>query len=324
MSVPELRRKRKLAVVVLAAAALVVSAAASLAASSPVPVKATPRNEISPAAGNDWFAWSKSRGTRESPFDVYAQQTGYAAFKVNPKGTQAYTGGIDGTTLLYQLIRGRTGARSDLRLYDLATRRQPPMPAGVNSSQWECCGTISAGWILYSRGESYSRDTQLILLRNLTTGEQRVLDALRNRKGLTSAGQLNGNFAVWRRCNPHPRCQTFRYDLATASATALPTAPGKVVYAPSVNEYGTAYYVQSDPGCGKAVQLVKQPLDGGAEVIASIPPGRDIDVTYAHHVIESPPEGVRRTRVYYDLLRCKTHKWDIYSVDDTEALPPPP
>lgn len=324
MSVTQQRRKRNFAAAALAAAGLAVTSAVAIGASTPVPVKASPRNEVAPAAGGDWFAWSRSRNKRESPFDVFAQQSGRTAFKVNAKGTQAFTGGIDGTTLVYQLLRGRLGARSDLRLYDLATRRQLPMPAGVNSSRWECCGTISGGWIFYSRGQAYSRDTQLILLRNLTTGEQRVLDTIRNRRGVTSAGQLNGNFAVWRRCNPHPKCQIFRYDLANASATALPTAPGKVVYSPSVNEYGTVYYVQSNRGCGKSVQLVRQPVDGGAQVILSLPAGRDIDVTYASRVTPSPPGRVRTTRVYYDLLRCKPRKSDIYSVDDTESIPPPP
>jgi len=324
VSVTQQRPKRNFAVVVLAAAGLAVTATVAIGSSAPAPVKASSRNEVAPAAGGDWFAWSRSRGKRESPFDVFAQQTGHAAFKVNPKGTQAFTGGIDGTTLVYQLLSGRLGARSDLRLYDLTTRRQLPMPAGVNSSKWECCGTIAGGWILYSRGQAYSRDAQLILLRNLTTGEQRVLDAIRNRHGVTSAGQLNGNFAVWRRCNPHPKCEIFRYDLASASATALPSAPGKVVYGPSVNANGTVYYVQSNRGCGKSVQLVKQPVNGGAQVVLSIPAGRDIDVTYADHVATPPPPRVQTTRVYYDLLRCKPRRWDIYRVDDTESIPPPP
>ena len=129
MSVTQQRRKRNFAVVALAAAGLAVTTSVAIGASAPVAVKATPRTEVAPAASGDWFAWSRSRAKRESPFDVYAQQTGHAAFKVNPKRTQAFTGGIDGTTLVYQLIRGRRGESSDLRLYNLATRRQLPMPA---------------------------------------------------------------------------------------------------------------------------------------------------------------------------------------------------
>ena len=56
--------------------------------------------------------WSKSRAKQTSPFDLFAQQTGHKAFKVNPKNTQAYAGGIDRTTLVYQLIRGAPPART--------------------------------------------------------------------------------------------------------------------------------------------------------------------------------------------------------------------
>ena len=98
----------------LAALGIAITAAAVTA---PAPVKAGPRNEVGPAASDDWLAWSKSRKPNTSPFDLYAQQAGRAAFKVNPKRTQAYAGGIDGTTLVYQLIRGNLADRSDLRLY---------------------------------------------------------------------------------------------------------------------------------------------------------------------------------------------------------------
>ncbi|HEY7147835.1 MAG TPA: hypothetical protein VH420_00170 [Gaiellaceae bacterium] len=324
MSVTQPRRNRTFLLTAVAALAVAFTAAA---ATAPAPVKIGPRNEVGPAASDDWFAWSKSREKQTSPFDLYAQQTGHKAFRVNPKNTQAYAGGIDGATLVYQLIRGSFADSSDLRLYDLTTRHLQAMPAGVNTPKWECCATISGGWLLYSRGQAYSPDRQLVLLRNLETGEQRVLDQLKNRNGLVSAGQLNGTFAVWAKCNPYPRCQIMRYDLASASTTALPSAAGKVVYSPSVNELGTVYYGQSKKGCGKSVQLVKQKLTGPPEVIARLPQGRDLDVSFAHRILTKPPGDVITTRVYYDSVRCRTHSWNIYSVDDSERIPlpsPPP
>ncbi len=281
------------------------------------------RNEVGPAASGDWFAWSKSRQRRTSPFDLFAQHARNRAFKVNPKGTQAYAGGIEGTTLVYQLLRGRFVIQSDLRLFDLGTRRRVAVPAGVNTASWECCGTISGNLLLFSRGHSYSRDAQLILLRNLVTGELRVLDRLRNRKGLLSAGQLNGTFAVWTRCNPYPRCQIIRYDVATAAATPLPIAAGKVAYSPAVNPLGTAYYLRSSKGCGKSVELVKQSLTGAPEVLTAFPKGRDGDITYADTVLPRPPVGAATTHVYFDRTACSKKTWDIYRVDDLETLPPP-
>jgi hypothetical protein len=319
MSVPRMRRKPAL----FAAATFgVLATALAIGATAPVPVKATARNEASPAAGGDWFVWARSRERQASPLDLYAQRSGAKPFKVNRKGTQAYAGGIDGTTLVYQVIRGQLAAHSDLRLFDLATRRHKRIPRGIDTNAWECCGTISSDWLLFSRGHTYSSDRQLVLLRNLVTGEQRVLDMLRNRKGLVSAGQLNGTFAVWERCNPFPRCQLFRYDLATGSATALPVAAGKIPYAPSVNQHGTTYYMQSNKGCGKSVQLMKQGLVGSPVLLTSLPLGRDADVTYAHSATTKPPSELVRTRIYYDQVSCgKKRKWDIFRVDDTERLP---
>ena len=320
MSVPGKRRNA----VLLAATVSGIAAAIATSATAPVPVKATARSESTPAAGDDWFVWARSRERQPSPVDVYAQREGGKPFKVNRKGTQAYAGGIDGTTLVYQVIRGQLAAHSDLRLFDLATRRHLRIPRGIDTNAWECCGTISGDWLLFSRGHNYSPDRQLVLLRNLRTGEQRVLDTLRNRKGLVSAGQLKGTFAVWARCDPYPRCQIFRYDIATGSATALPVPAGKIPYAPAVNEHGTAYYMQSNRGCGKSVQLMKQRIEGPPELLASLPQGRDVEVAYAHVVSSKPPRETVTTRIYYDQVRCaQRSKWDIYRVDDTERLPRP-
>ena len=314
---------RKL-VLLTAIAAGAIAAAVALAVSTPAPVKTTRHNEVGPSAGGDWLAWSRSRERGTSPYDLFAQHGTDPAFKVNRKDTQAYGGGIDGTRLLYQLIRGQFATLSDLRLFDLQTRRLKPLPTGVNTKNWECCGTISGDWILFSRGRAYGTAPQLILLRNLVTGEQRVLDRLRNKNGLVTAGQINGNYAVWARCDPYPQCVVFRYDLATASATALPTLPAKVPYSPSVNQYGTVYYLRSTRGCGKSVEIVKQALVGLPEVLASLPQGRDVDVSYAYAVPPVPPSTAVTTHVYYDYVLCRKQTWDIYRVDDSGVSSPPP
>jgi hypothetical protein len=320
MSVPEARRKSQLLVGILLAGSLL--AAGAVGGEAPLPVKATAKSEVGPAASDDWFVWSRSRERDVSPFDLYAQRRGGRAFRVNKRG-QAYGGGIAGNRLLFQLLRGHIFIQSDLRLYDLAARRQLRLPTGVNTKGWECCGTISGDWILFSRGRGYSRERQLVLLRNLVTGEQRTLDTLRNSNGLLSAGQLNGTFAVWARCDPYPRCVVIRYDIATGLATPLATATGKVAYSPSVGPSGTAYYVRSNKGCGKSVELVKQTLIGPPEVLAALPAGRDVDITYANTVAPKPPGEVITTEVYFDRTICRKKTWDIYRVDDVQRAPPP-
>jgi hypothetical protein len=312
-------RGARVTVVVLVAG--LVGVAASTAA-APIAVKTSKRNETAPAAGGEWFAWSKSRANSGSPSDVWAQHLSEPAFKVNPRNTQAFTGGISGTRLVYQLlIRGGAGG-SDLRLYDLLTRRHVPMPAGVNTNRWECCPTISDDWLLFSRGLTFSRALQQIVLRNLGTGEERVLDRLANRKGSLIAGQISGNYAVWTKCNPYPRCQIVRYDVGARGATKLFVPAGKVVYSPSVTTLGTTYYGRSNVGCGKAVELVKERLFGDPEVLVRLPAGEDLDVTSAIVQLGQPAD-VTMSKVYYDRVVCKRRGWDIYAVNDFEIGPPP-
>jgi hypothetical protein len=315
-----MRRRPRIALVAVAAALVAVAAAA--AAGPPVAVKASKRNETAPAAGGEWFAWSKSRANYGSPSDVWAQHLSEPSFKVNSRNTQAYTGGIDGTRLVYQVLFRNGAGGSDLRLYDLQTRRHTPLPAGVNTSRWECCPTISGDWLLFNRGVAYSRNLQTIVLRNLVTGEERMLDRLVNRNGLLAAGQISGNFAVWGKCNPYPRCQIVRYDVAAGGATVLAMPPGKVVYSPSVTALGTAYYGRSNVGCGKAVELLKEPLVGVPEVLVKLPAGQDLDVTSAI-VQVGQPSDVTISKVYYDRIVCKRRAWDIFAVSDLERGPPP-
>jgi hypothetical protein len=306
------RRVRQFIPALLVAAFLVSAAGAATGAEA---VKTTKKNEVGPAASGDWLAWSASRQREVSPFDLYARRGSGHTFKVNPYGTQAYAGGISGTKLLYQLIRGPFALRSDLRIYDLAKRSHGRLPRGVNTDRWECCGTIAGDWILYSRGRTFTGSTQLVLLRNLVTGEQRVLDTLRNKKGLLSAGQIHGSFAVWTKCDPYPQCRIIRYEVTSATATSLEIVPGKVAYAPSIGPTGTVYYVRSNRGCGKHVELVKNAVEGGAEVIYSFPAGQDVDVTYAgdRGGAAAPP---LITPVYFDRELCRKHTWDIFRVTD--------
>src|SRR5438876_11308133 len=86
----------------LAVAAMI--AVTASAATAPVPVKATSRNEVTPAAGSGYLAWAQSRRRHAHVYDVWAQIGTGAPFKVNAPETIAYGGGIDGTRLVYQQV----------------------------------------------------------------------------------------------------------------------------------------------------------------------------------------------------------------------------
>jgi hypothetical protein len=294
--------------------------ATASATTAPVPVKTSTRNENTPAADGVYLSWAKSRRGHPHVFDAWAQAEGSAPFKVNAPGTSGWSGGIDGTRLVYQQLRKRN---SDIRFFDLATRRRSNPPAGVNTKRWEWRPTISGNWLLYGRGVVFGT-SQFVILRNIVTGEQRVLDALQSKSGFLQAGQVAGNYAVWLKCTSRTTCKVFRYEIVSGTATQMP-ATGQVLYAPSVTPAGTTYYGRSGPACGASAQLVKTTIDGATVVLSSFPSGQDFSVTYADLVLTvppSPPTPITTTRIYFDRAICSSNRSDIYSVTDDERIPP--
>src|ERR1700693_5038700 len=119
---------------------------------------------------------------------------------------------------------------------------------------------------------------------------------LRNPRGVLSSGQVNGNFAVWSRCSPHPSCRIVRYDIAARKTTGLAVPSGKVAYGPSVGPNGTVYYLRSTP------------------------PKLDADVTYAFAPPQIEPGNPMTTQIYFDRSSCATKRSDIYRIDDVEPV----
>jgi hypothetical protein len=278
------------------------------AATSPAPVKAAARNEATPAAGGPYFSSAKSRSGRPRVYDVFAEQQGQPAFRVNAPNTWAYGGGIDGTRLVYQ--QGRKD-NSDVVFFDLPSRRRSAVPPGVNTRRWEWRPLISGDWLLFGRGAPYSPALQLVLLRNLVTGEERVLDSLRRRNAILLPGDVSGNFAAWMKCVPSPRsCNVFRYDITARTTTRIPNH-GYYLYGPSVTSIGTMYFGRSQRGCGSSAKLVRVTPDGTMRVLYSFSRRYDLLTT---SLVELPP---RTVRVYFDRLTCRGGRADIYRIDDT-------
>jgi hypothetical protein len=267
-----------------------------------VGVRTTRAQEARPSADADHLAWTQL--TRRAA-TLFIKPGGGARERVNRPRTNGYSGGFEGGTFVYQESRGR---RSDLQLYDLASGDRSAPPAGVNTRNWEWHPTISGEWLLFARAHLSER-ADLIVLRNLVTGETRVLDRLRWRRGtVAEAGQVNGNYAVWYRCTP--ACDVFRYDIAAETTTRIGNPGRRQQYDPSVTSDGTVYFVQSGRGCGKSVRLVRQPLEGPRRALASLGGGRDSFHTYA---LENA-NGT--TTVYFDRVRCSTGAWDVLKVID--------
>jgi hypothetical protein len=267
-----------------------------------LPVKATGAIEVTPAAAPGRLAWARApRGAR---FWALMAEGPEGTVKVNRTGTHGFSGGFDDTELVYQEIRGR---QSSLQVYDLLLGTRHGPPAGVNTRHWEWHPTISGDWLLFGRSNNASR-TDLIILKNVVTGETRIIDRLRwgNRR-IAEPGQVAGNYATWYRCTP--QCGVVLYDIALGTKTSIPTPQGKQQYDPSVTSDGTVYFARSGRGCGASVRLVRVPIGGPETVLASVGAGRDSFHTFAL-------EHSQGSSLYFESVRCSNRSADVLRIID--------
>jgi hypothetical protein len=304
----------------LALAALVIAPAAS-ALLAETAVVATPLSEADPAG--DWNAArtreyiTYDRNSRLHPnhYDAFLRKINttsprFTKTKLNTRG-QGYGGGIDTPRVIYQQVyRGQ----SNLKLYRIDTRTRPALPAGVNTTQWEWHPTISGDWILFGRRKPSIPHADKIMLFNLATLESRTLST--STDFALSAGQVEGDWAVWSRCVTV--CNVFKYQISTATTTKLarpdPTSDDPVhQWGPSVTGDGTVYLARGHNGCGESSEIVRYGASDPAEgtVVAELPfERRDLGFTYAR----ANDDG--STDVFYDRYNCATGWYDIYKVHD--------
>jgi Tol biopolymer transport system component len=287
--------------------ALASAAVAWAALLTPQPVVTASGRQINPSAapGGAYVAYSQSRPGHPNLFDVYVKPAGMPRFKVNTRGV-AYNGGIDGTTLIYQHVRND---QSDLRLFNLATHTNS-VPAGVNTNRWEFWPTISGDWILYGQSWSSRPVNWKVILHNTNTAETRIVDERVNRRhSQVLPGQVNGDYATWASYNSQTKASHVSlYQISTNTTTTLPTATGKVQYAPSVSPAGNVFYAQSGIGCGNNVVLHEYAA-GVDTPLAQLP--RGYDVAYKTFAVD---EGGGVTSLYFDRVQCSTGKIHIYKI----------
>lgn len=285
----------------LACVIVSVAGATPAVAGTPEVVVSTEKWEFGPAASSTYLAWTVAR-ISGSGFhsNVYAQAIGSdQPFRVNPDGTEALTGGIDGSTLAYE----REG---DIFLFDLSTQTELDTPDGVNRPNTaEYSPSISGDHLLFVR---IQRQRNSVVLFDLSAGTSQVLHSKPNtdrRYYILYAGQVNGNYAVWGRDTRSVQddslvsANVWRHDIASDSTTKLPNPAGTLQYASSVSADGTAYFGRSGFGCGLETLLIARTLDGDESVLHDFPNGRDFAVSNA----VDNPGGT--TDVYFDPGRCR-------------------
>ena len=121
-----------------------------------------------------------------------------------------------------------------------------------------------------------------------------------------TAGQVNGNFAVWSQCSAIA-CNVWEYDITAATKTRLPnTTPGQFNYVPSVDNTGTAYFAHSGRACGGAT-IQKRPIGGPTSIVITLAGSRDVEHTYLW-------TGAAQLNLLFAKVSCATGSGDIFKI----------
>ena len=297
--------KARLVVALACVMGTFVTTAAPAFAVEPVVVVDTDKLEHGPAASTTYLAWIEFSGKNFHP-NVRAEAIGDdTSFRVNPKGTGAYTGGIDGSTLIYEQFSETQ--KSDLVMVDLSTQMELEVPDAVNTDAWEFAPSISGSHLLF--GRTIRHGEEMILFDTSTDTSQviaTVTSTERRRKGVLPL-QVNGNYAVWeqsvitRKTGELISRDIILYDIAAATTTKLPkTDPERPsLYGPSVDQNGTVYFGRSSGVCGENAQLVSRQLDSTETVLYAFPTNKDFRFSSA---VDNPDNT---TDVYFDRFNCR-------------------
>jgi hypothetical protein len=284
---------------------MLVATAAPAVALEPVVVVDTDKPEVGPAASTTYLAWIVFSGKNLNP-SIRAEAIGSdASFRVNPKGTGAFTGGIDGSTLIYEQFTETQ--KSDLMMVDLSTQTQLEVPDGVNTDAVEFSPSISGSHLLFGRRIHQGAE---VILFDTGTGTSQVIATRTNtqrRFKFVLPIQVNGNYAVWeqsvinRKTDEPISTDIILYDIAAATMTKLPKTDPKrpSLYGPSVDQDGTVYFGRSSFACGENAQLVSRQLDGTETILHVFPTNKDFRFSGA---VDNPGNT---TDVYFDRANCR-------------------
>lgn len=293
--------KARLILVLALASGTITASAIPAFAVEPVVVVATDKTEVGPAASTTYLAWIVF-GRHGHP-NVWAEAIGSdAPFRVNPKGATAFTGGIEGSTLVYEL--STQDQKADVVMVDLSTQTELDVPDGVNTDAREFSPSISGTHLLFGRG---IRHGSSIVLFDTSTGTSQILYSKTNtdRRFFNILPiQVNGNYAVWQQLVISKKDghlisgDVFLYDIA-ATTTKIPSAEGVWQYGPSVDAEGTMYFGRSNFSCGENAQLIERQIDGTESVIYTFPHGRDFNFSVA---VDNADDT---TDVYFDQGNCR-------------------
>jgi hypothetical protein len=231
-------------------------------------------------------------------------RSGGTTRRVNPAGTYAQTGGIDGRSLYLQLV---AGGRSRLARYDLRTQRLLPLPSWLGAGAWLWRPDADAGRLLYG-AILPGRQAPLryeIRLADLRARRVRVLADLSGHAEYAAPGQLRGAWATWVAC-PESTCDVWRENVRSGRAESAPD-PAHLVYtqiAPAVTADGVVYFERTLASCGGAE--IERWGARGVSTALRLPKGFAYQYGYASR--DAPT-------LYFDLAPCDARAdADIYAL----------
>ena len=272
------------------------------------PVLTTAASEEGPAAAGGTLAWMQSPGVNPAPTrsrtSVFVRASG-RTIRVNPPGTYAQTGGIDGHMLVLSITGG---GRSRLARYDLSKKQLVYLPRYVNDGAWLWRPDLDGHRVLYGAivpGRSAVLRYE-IRLADLDRHTVRVLARLDGHNEYAAPGQLQGDWATWVAC-PESACNVWRENLATGRAEDAPD-PDSLVYTqigPAVDRRGVVYFDRTLASCGNAE--IRR-WDGRHDsLLVRLPASYAFQYAYL----------AKATRtLYFDLGACAhTATADVYSLD---------
>jgi hypothetical protein len=270
------------------------------------PILVSAASEEGPAASDHSLAWMQSRGVNPVPprssTNVFVR-TGGRTVRVNPPGTHAQTGGIDGRWLVLQVS---SNGRSRLARYDLKEHRLSYLPAFVNDGAWLWRPDIDGHRILYGAivpGHSQSLRYE-IRLADLRKRSVRTLARLDGHADYVAPGQLRGAWATWVSC-PDNVCNVWRQNLNAGHAEAAPDPDylRHSQFGPAVDGRGAVYFGR-----------VLSPCDNGEIRRWDGAHNRRVVRLPAHVAFQYAYLAKRSDTLYFDLVGCaRSARSDIYA-----------
>ena len=287
-----------------------VTAAPAGAVSVPQRILAGPEDQLLASENATYVIWTQSSELSPNRYHAYERvRATNQVFRLNPRGTRGYAGGIDPDQdrAIYQQIDGQA---SDLFTIDLDTRRRIKLPVPINTGRWEWGPRISNSFFLFAR-DAPLKTTIFLYDRTAKTMERLV--SLDLTKYYVPPGAVGERYATWSVCGPRT-CNAFIRDTDTDQTRKIPAPDGKPRYAPIVDEAeGLVYFVRSGTTCGSTVRIMRLALADLAAApvgLLTLPVGVDVGGQMSLEHVGA------RVDLWFSRYRCAPQQGDIYRIRD--------